>query len=153
MTECGILAFNKSEAKHLICQQHYEMLDCFWAIVYVERLMATKTMKCLLRLSLFTHRNLPIQLVRSHRRSCSNKSDDSVRIVFISDTHSYHHQLPSLPHGDILIHAGMLDLILCISNFLLHFSPYLHYLFSDFFHFQTNFRRFHRAEAAKGRGV
>ena len=153
MTECGILAFNKSEAKHLICQQHYEMLDCFWAIVYVERLMATKTMKCLLRLSLFTHRNLPIQLVRSHRRSCSNKSDDSVRIVFISDTHSYHHQLPSLPHGDILIHAGMLDLILCISNFLLHFSPYLHYLFSDFFHFQTNFRRFHRAEAAKSRGV
>merc|ERR1712241_1127354 len=74
--------------------------------VYVERLMATKTMKCLLRLSLFTHRNFPIQLVRSHRRSCSNKSDDSVRIVFISDTHSYHHQLPSLPHGDILIHAG-----------------------------------------------
>ena len=151
--ECGILAFNKSEAKHIICQQHYEMLDCFWAIVYVERLMATKTMKCLLRLSLFTHRNLPIQLVRSHRRSCSNKSDDSVRIVFISDTHSYHHQLPSLPHGDILIHAGMLDLILCISNFLLHFSPYLHYLFSDFFLFQTNFRRFHRAEATKGRGV
>ena len=113
--------------------------------------MATKTMKCLLRLSLFTHRNLPIQLV--HRRSCSNRSNDSVRIVFISDTHSYHHQLPSLPHGDILIHAGMLDLILCISNFLLHFSPYLHYLFSDFFHFQTNFRRFHRAEAAKSRGV
>ena len=79
-------------------------------------------MKCLLRLSLFTHRNLPIQLVRSHRRSCSNKSDDSVRIVFISDTHSYHHQLPSLPHGDILIHAGMLDLLYSFYIYLFLFS-------------------------------
>ena len=91
--------------------------------------MATKTMKCLLRLSLFTHRNLPIQLVRSHRRSCSNKSDDSVRIVFISDTHSYHHQLPSLPHGDILIHAGMIHLLycfyICLLSVLLHFPNLL----------------------------
>ena len=82
--------------------------------------MATKTMKCLLRLSLFAPRNLPFRLV--HRRSCSNNSDDSVRIVFISDTHSYHHQLPSLPHGDILIHAGILCLL---------YSFYI-YLFSVF---------------------
>ena len=87
--------------------------------------MATKTMKCLLRLSLFAPRNLPIRLV--HRRSCSNKSDDSVRIVFISDTHSYHHQLPSLPHGDILIHAGMLDRI--IYNIPFTFTCFL---FSNF---------------------
>ena len=81
--------------------------------------MSMKTMKCLLRLSVFAPRNrdLPFRLV--HRRSCSNKSDDSVRIVFISDTHSYHHQLPSLPHGDILIHAGMLGLLYSFYIYLL----------------------------------
>ena len=29
-----------------------------------------------------------------------------VRIIFISDTHSSHEQLGTLPDGDILIHAG-----------------------------------------------
>ena len=31
----------------------------------------------------------------------------SIRVVLISDTHSQHERLGQLPHGDLLIHAGI----------------------------------------------
>ena len=33
-------------------------------------------------------------------------NNNNVKIVFISDTHSRHGKLGTLPDGDILIHAG-----------------------------------------------
>ena len=43
------------------------------------------------------------------RFKCCTKmqnSEDCVRIVFVSDTHSEHRKHGVLPHGNILIHSG-----------------------------------------------
>ena len=47
--------------------------------------------------------------VEGGNKNSTNKNDiqtNNVKILFISDTHSRHEKLGTLPDGDILIHAG-----------------------------------------------
>ena len=41
-----------------------------------------------------------------HEEEWSSSSADSTRLVCMSDTHGHHNDIPYLPHGDVLIHAG-----------------------------------------------
>lgn len=50
-------------------------------------------------------RYLPVQFVVS-----GEQQGESLRVVCISDTHSQHRRLSSLPRGDVLVHAGDLTL-------------------------------------------
>ncbi|RHY13288.1 hypothetical protein DYB25_007347, partial [Aphanomyces astaci] len=36
----------------------------------------------------------------------ARKEPGDLRVVFISDTHSLHDDLPPIPHGDVLVHGG-----------------------------------------------
>ena len=49
-----------------------------------------------------------------------NISTYSIRVVLISDTHSQHERLGQLPHGDLLIHAGVHHQTVANTKLLIH---------------------------------
>ena len=50
------------------------------------------------------------QILYTPQRPTQHPDNSKIRIVCISDTHNTHNSQPTLPHGDILIHAGDLTI-------------------------------------------